>query len=185
MSIRLSLSNAQTLERLQRTCYRSPREVSRTRSRRLSQYCFKRAGLTRLRDHLERRADSLETLKGVMTPRAHEAQGGFAPGRCVIPDADETDDDCPSRWRPAWVRDWVQVAGCVESFGVVSCAGSTKALTATNQEVAGSSPAGPKPSRCARWLFPAVHREASRLTFGSPRMVPSPAGPLVPVRRSV
>jgi hypothetical protein len=36
-----------------------------------------------------------------------------------------------SKWRAGW-----------RSYGLVSCAGSTKGLTATNQEVAGSSPAG-------------------------------------------
>ena len=42
----------------------------------------------------------------------------------------------------SWVQDWVQVAAVSRSLLLVSCAGSTKALTATNQEVAGSSPAG-------------------------------------------
>src|SRR5437899_3236259 len=42
-----------------------------------------------------------------------------------------------------WVQDWVQVAGFSRPSRAVSCAGSTIVLTATNQEVAGSSPAGP------------------------------------------
>ena len=42
-----------------------------------------------------------------------------------------------------WVQSWVQVADRPTSFKVVSCAGSTNVLTATNQEVASSSPAGP------------------------------------------
>ena len=41
-----------------------------------------------------------------------------------------------------WVQDWVQVATLETGSRLVSCAGSTKGLTATNQEVAGSSPAG-------------------------------------------
>jgi hypothetical protein len=41
-----------------------------------------------------------------------------------------------------WVQDGVQVATPEPGSRLVSCAGSTKRLTATNQEVAGSSPAG-------------------------------------------
>ena len=46
-----------------------------------------------------------------------------------------------------WVQDWVQVATLETGSRLVSCAGSTKGLTATNQEVAGSSPAGRAKSR--------------------------------------
>ena len=49
-----------------------------------------------------------------------------------------------NRWlERSWVQDWVQVATLEGSSEPVSCARSTKELTATNQEVAGSSPAGP------------------------------------------
>src|SRR5437763_921742 len=47
--------------------------------------------------------------------------------------------DAPRR---GLVQDWVQVAGPFGGSGAIGCAGSTKVLTATNQEVAGSSPAG-------------------------------------------
>ena len=42
----------------------------------------------------------------------------------------------------SWVQDWVQVARRFAPSVLVSCAGSTMVLTATNQEVARSSRAG-------------------------------------------
>ena len=57
-----------------------------------------------------------------------------------------------------WVQDWVQVAPLETGSRLVSCAGSTKRLTAANQEVAGSSPAG----RVARIPNTAAHEQEIR-----------------------
>ena len=57
-----------------------------------------------------------------------------------------------------WVQKWVQVADCRERSRAVSCAGSTNVLTATNQEVAGSSPAGPTKCFICQYLPVLVFR---------------------------
>ena len=74
---------------------------------------------------------------GCSSPQRHHSRA-----RSIVVAPEHRDEIAVERF-VLWVQDWVQVAAVRGVSRAVSCAGSTNVLTATNQEVAGSSPAGP------------------------------------------